>query len=76
MLAKRTSKNQVTLPKAIVQTVGEADYYDVTVQDGKIVLTPVRLQQADAVLSRHPRLKQHLNKIPTRRKHDGFVLWH
>ena len=48
MLAKRTSKNQVTLPKAIVQRVGEADYCDVTVQDGKIVLTPVRLQQADA----------------------------
>ena len=43
MLAKRTSKNQVTLPKAIVQTAGEADYYDVTVQDGKIVLTPIRL---------------------------------
>jgi len=49
MLAKRTSKNQITLPKAIVQTVGEADYYDVSVQDGKIVLTPVRLQQAEAV---------------------------
>ena len=25
MLAKRTSKNQVTLPKAIVQTAGQAD---------------------------------------------------
>ena len=49
MLAKRTSKNQLTLPKAIVQMVGEADYYDVTAQDGKIVLTPVRLRQADAV---------------------------
>jgi len=49
MLAKRTSKNQVTLPKAIVQTAGESDYYDVTVQDGKIVLTPVRLQRVDAV---------------------------
>ena len=48
MLAKRTSKNQITLPKAIVQRVGEADYDDVTVQYGKIVLTPVRLQQADA----------------------------
>ena len=48
MLAKRTSKNQVTLPKAIVQRVGEADYDDVTVRDGRIVLTPVRLQQADA----------------------------
>lgn len=49
MLAKRTSKNQLTLPKAIVQMVGEADYYDVTVQNGKIILSPVRLQQADAV---------------------------
>ena len=49
MLAKRTRKNQITLPKAIVQRVGEADDYDVTVQVGKIVLTPVRLQQADAV---------------------------
>jgi antitoxin component of MazEF toxin-antitoxin module len=49
MLAKRTSKNQVTLPKAIIQMVDQADYYDVTVQNGKIVLTPVRLQQADAV---------------------------
>jgi hypothetical protein len=49
MLAKRTSKNQVTLPKTIVQQVGEADYFDVTTQAGKIILTPVRLQQADAV---------------------------
>lgn len=49
MLAKRTSKNQITLPKAIVHVVGEADYYDVTAQNGKIILTPVRVQQADAV---------------------------
>lgn len=49
MLAKRTSKNQLTLPKAIVQLVGEAEYYDVTTDNGRIVLTPVRLQQADAV---------------------------
>lgn len=49
MLAKRTSKNQITLPKAIVDSAGEADYYDIAVQDGKIVLTPVRLHQADEV---------------------------
>ncbi len=52
MLAKRTVKNQVTLPKAIVQKAGEADYYDVTYQDGKIVLTPVRQLHADAVRSK------------------------
>lgn len=49
MLTKRTSKNQVTLPKAIVQMVGEVDYYDVSVADGKIILAPVRLQQTEAV---------------------------
>lgn len=49
MLAKRTSENQVTVPKAIVQTVGESDYYDMTVQNGSIVLTPIRLHQADAI---------------------------
>lgn len=49
MLAKRTSKNQITLPKAVVQMAGEADYYDVAALDGKIVLTPVRLHTGDAV---------------------------
>ena len=49
MLAKRTSKNQVTLPKAIVQGVGEADYYEVSTENGQIILAPVRLQQAEAV---------------------------
>ena len=49
MLAKRTAKNQVTLPKAIVQAVGDADYYDVSTENGRIILTPVRIQQADAV---------------------------
>jgi hypothetical protein len=52
MLAKRTSKNQVTLPKAVMQIVGEVDYYDVTTEDGRIVLTPVRVQRADAVRSK------------------------
>ncbi|WP_018952646.1 AbrB/MazE/SpoVT family DNA-binding domain-containing protein [Thioalkalivibrio sulfidiphilus] len=49
MLAKRTSKSQVTLPKAIVRAAGDADYYDVSLEDGRIVLTPVRLQRADEV---------------------------
>jgi bisphosphoglycerate-independent phosphoglycerate mutase (AlkP superfamily) len=49
MLAKLTSKNQLTLPKAIVNSVGNAEYYDVNVQAGRIVLTPVRIQDANAV---------------------------
>ncbi|MGB7649658.1 MAG: AbrB/MazE/SpoVT family DNA-binding domain-containing protein [Gallionella sp.] len=49
MLAKLTSKNQLTLPKAVVMSLGKADYYEVEVANGRIMLTPVRLQQADAV---------------------------
>lgn len=49
MLAKLTSKNQLTLPKAVTQAVGPAEYYEVEARDGQIVLTPVRIQRADAV---------------------------
>lgn len=49
MLAKRTAKNQITLPKAAVEAAGAADYYDVAAERGRIVLTPVRITRADAV---------------------------
>lgn len=49
MLAKLTSKNQITLPKAAVSSVEAAEYFDVTVENGRIVLTPVRIQTAQAV---------------------------
>ena len=49
MLAKLTSKNQLTLPKSLVASLGKAEYYEVEVENGRIILTPVRIQQADAV---------------------------
>ncbi len=49
MLAKLTSKNQITLPKALIRYFRGCDYFDVTRENGRIVLTPVRLARADAV---------------------------
>ncbi len=49
MLAKLTSKNQLTLPKAVISTFPETEYFDVTRERGRIVLTPVRLTRSDAV---------------------------
>ena len=49
MLAKMTSKNQLTLPKSITAAVGSAEYFDVETRNGQIVLTPVRIQRGDAV---------------------------
>jgi hypothetical protein len=52
MLAKLTSKNQLTLPKSVVEAVAAAEYFDVEVREGQIVLTPVRIQRGDAVRSK------------------------
>lgn len=49
MLAKITSKNQLTLPKSVTSALGETEYFDVQTRDGQIILTPVRIQRADAV---------------------------
>ena len=49
VLAKLTAKNQLTLPKAIVSAVEGTEYFDVTEENGRIMLTPVRINRADAV---------------------------
>lgn len=56
MLAKLTSKNQLTLPKAAVEAAGNAEYFEVEARAGQLVLTPVRIQRADAVRAKLARL--------------------
>ena len=48
-IAKLTSKNQLTLPKSIIREIGETEYFEVTVEGQQIILTPVKIQRADAV---------------------------
>lgn len=49
MLAKLTSKNQLTLPKTVVESVGTPEYFEVEVRGGQVILSPVRIQRGDAV---------------------------
>jgi translation initiation factor IF-1 len=49
VIAKLTSKNQLTLPKSVTAAVGSAEYFDVETRNGQIVLTPVRIQRGDSV---------------------------
>jgi bifunctional DNA-binding transcriptional regulator/antitoxin component of YhaV-PrlF toxin-antitoxin module len=49
MLAKKTSKNQLTLPKAVVANYPDVDYFDVRDEDGRIVLVPLRPSRAEEV---------------------------
>ena len=49
MLAKLTSKNQITLPKALVSKFPGAEYFAVREVDGEIILKPVRIQSLEPV---------------------------
>lgn len=49
MLAKKTSKNQITLPKKIVDKFPGVDYFDVREEKGQILLFPVRPGSAGQV---------------------------
>ena len=50
MLAKLTTKNQLTLPRDIVKEFKGIEYFDVAMADGHILLAPVRMQPLGANL--------------------------
>jgi hypothetical protein len=50
MLAKKTSKNQLTLPKEIVKAFPDTEYFDVSVENRKIILMPVKMVPANMTL--------------------------
>lgn len=52
MHAKKTSKNQITLPKAIADSFRDAEYFDIRIEDDKILLSPVKIMPAGATLER------------------------
>ena len=47
MLAKLTSKNQLTLPKAIVSEFPGTRYFEVRAEKGRIVLVPARVSSLE-----------------------------
>jgi len=49
MLAKLTSKNQLTLPKAVVSQFPGTRYFAVRADQGRIVLVPARVSSLEGV---------------------------
>ena len=50
MLAKKTSKNQLTLPKQVASVFQGINYFDITVKDNTIILKPVKITPAESTL--------------------------
>ena len=47
MLAKLTAKNQITIPKKIIDQMPDVRYFDVELEEGTIVLKPLRIYDTD-----------------------------
>ena len=48
MLVKRSSKNQIAIPKAVLERAGlgpEDTYFDIGCSQGRIILTPMQLEE-------------------------------
>ena len=47
MLVKMTSKNQITIPKRVMDQMPGVKYFDLVLEDGKAVLRPVKLYETN-----------------------------
>jgi hypothetical protein len=52
VLAKKTVKNQITLPKAVVTHFSEVEYFDVSTDGECIILRPLQRSRAEEVRAR------------------------
>ena len=56
MLAKKTSKNQITLPEAVAVSSSDVEYFDVSTDGATITLRALKESRADEVRTRLARL--------------------
>jgi hypothetical protein len=56
MLAKKTVKNQITLPKTVVTRFTGVEYFDVSTDGECIILRPLQKSRADEVRAQLARL--------------------
>lgn len=47
MLAKLTSKNQITIPKKVLERLPPVSHFDIEVKDGLVVMRPLITYDAD-----------------------------
>jgi hypothetical protein len=74
MLAKKTSKNQITLPKEIAGKFADTVYFDVAISDNHIItLSPVKLIRDGAGLQK---VRQKMRKLGiTEKDVEEAIAW-
>jgi len=73
MLTKKTVKNQITLPKAIIDQIPDTDYFEVSLHGEEILLKPVRLEGSSTRLNRVRRKIRELGL--TEKEVEAAIQW-
>ena len=76
MLAKLTDQNRITLPLSVTEALGPVEYFEITVEGGQIILTPVKVQRSDAVRDKLAALnitEQHVTDAVTWAREGSIV---
>ncbi len=47
MISKITTKNQITIPKKIINQIPDVKYFDVELKDGIVLLKPLTFYETD-----------------------------
>jgi hypothetical protein len=71
MLAKKTSKNQITLPKEIVKAFPDTEYFDVSIRDNTIRLMPVKITPVPSSLDS---VREKIKKLGVTEKDVGEAI--
>ena len=73
MLAKRTCKNQITIPKAMIAGMESTEYFDVSREGNVLVLRPVQVIPDTSAL---PTVRDKIAKLGLKEKDiDDAIAW-
>ena len=63
ILCKKTFKNQITLPKKVVEKVGNCEYFEVQAENDRIILIPVKLVAIDNQSKSLPAVRKKMTSL-------------
>jgi hypothetical protein len=69
MLAKKTSKNQITIPKKIVDQIPDVSYFNVEFEGGVILMRPLKFYETDL-----QEIRQKVKKLGIQEKSVGEAI--
>jgi len=73
MLAKRTSKNQITIPKAMIAGMETTEYFDVSREGNVLILRPVQIVPDTTLL---PAVRKKIARLGLKEKDiDDAIAW-